>query len=773
MARRQEGRGTAPAWRRRPVRWAGALAAAAAVVALGSGLAPAAGAAGGPAGGDALSIARIYSDPRLEGVPPRAVAWSRAAARVAYLWSEEGKQARDLWVHDAAAGRTRRLTDIRALAPAEASRDEATAERRETMRLVDEGVDAFLWAPDGRTILFTFQEDLFLVEAEGGEPRRLTRTAAPEFDPQFSPDGTRVAFVRGNDLWVMGLDGGPTIQATTDGSETLLNGLSDYISLEELGRLSAYRWSADGRHLVYIQADTGPVRQLEIPDYLTRYVTHRLQRRPPAGEANSRSRVGVVPSHGGETRWVGLREGVEDFYIPKLERVGDTVAVFQEDRSLHTAWLYFVDPTAASARLVLEEKDDTWINLDKIVVHRDEAAGSLLYGSERGGWGHLYALDDRTGSLTPITSGAWEVTALDRVVAGRVFFTASADGPAERHLYRAAVSGGVTSAPERLTTAPGWHDGKVSHDGAWYAEIFSDVDRPPDLYVGRVGSKNPPAPITRSPAKEFASLRLPTVEFITLKSRADGAAVPASLIRPAADGPKEKLSRGGAHPALVRVHGAGYAQSVKRAWGGSSHLLHTLLAREGYYILDVDYRGSSGYGRKWRTDVYLHLGGLDLEDSVSAAEYLRTLPDVDPKRVAIWGWSYGGFLTNMALLAAPDAFNAGVAVASVNDWAAYDTEYTEERLGTPQVNPDAYRKSSPLTYASGLKNPLLMIHGLKDDNVHAQDTLRMVDALVKEGKDFDLMIYPEGKHGISRDASRVHLFRKMFAFLAAKMPPRR
>jgi dipeptidyl-peptidase-4 len=741
------------------------------VAAGGSALAAAAAAAAPaqPTAASALSLERVFSDPRLEGVPPSAPAWSPQGARLAYLWSDAGRRASDLWLYDpAAAAPPRKLTDIQILATPTGAVDEATAQRREARRLVDEGVDSFVWSPDGRSILFTLQEDLFLVSVDGGSPRRLTRTASPEFDPQFSPDGARIAFVRDSNLWTIQIADGSTTQVTTDGSETLLNGLSDYISLEELSRLSAYEWSADGKRLIYLQADTSPVRVLEIPDYLGKYVTHHDQRRPPAGEANSITRVGVVGADGGETRWVPLKEGVSDFYVPKLKRLGDRVALLQEDRGLKKAWLFFIDPATATARQVLEEKDDAWINLDKIFLGIDEPSGLLVYGSERGGFGHLYGLDGATGNLTPLTSGSWEVAALDRVAGGKIYFTANADGPAERHFYRAPLGGG---APEKLTAPAGWHEGKVSADGAWMADVFSDVDRPNDLYVSRTGSKDAPQRLTSSPSKEFASLPFPKIEFLTIKSRADGQPIAVTLMHPASDAPKDKLSRGGKHPAIVRVHGAGYTQSIKRAWGGYSFLIHTLLARQGYYVLDVDYRGSSGYGRKWRTDVYLALGGLDLQDSITGAEYLRSLPGVDPKRVAIWGWSYGGFLTNMAMLATPGAFDAGVAVAPVNDWAGYDTEYTEERLGTPQAQPEAYKKSSPITYADGLKGPLLMIHGLRDDNVHAQDTVRLVDALVKAGKDFDLMVYPEGKHGITRDASRIHLFKKMFVFLDEKMAP--
>ncbi len=718
---------------------------------------------------DGLTLERIFSDPRLDGVTPRNPEWSPTEPVLAFLWSKEGRRQRDLWIHVAPSGEGRRLTDVASQRGGPRPQDEATAERHETMRLVDEGVDAFEWAPDGKSILFTLDGDIFQVNVDGGDPRPLTRTAAPEFDPQFSPYGSRIAFVRENDLWVMNLNGGGTVQVTTDGSETLLNGLSDYISLEELGRFSAYRWSADGRYLVYVQADTSPIRQLEIPDYLTPHVSHRLQRRPPAGEANARTRVGVVASSGGPTRWLELRKNVEDFYVPKLERVADKIALLQQERSLERAWLFLVDPEKASAREILEERDEAWINLDRAWLYQIETCPALLYGSERTGWGHLYRVDTDTGELHTVTSGEWEVTDLDRVVDCRVYFTATAHGCVQRHLYRVSVSGGE---PERLTSRVGWNEAKISHDGTWMAVLYSNTTTPFDLYVGRVGSSEEPERITWSPAEDFKKLRLPEPEFIRLRSRVDGAKIPAMLYRPEEKAPQKNLSRGDRHPAIVHVHGGGYAQSYAKKWGGTTYLIHTLFTRQGYYVLDVDYRGSSGHGRQARTGVHLHLGGLDLEDTLAGADYLRGLADVDPNRVGIWGWSYGGFLTNMAMLARPEVFDAGVAVAPVNDWAAYDTHYTEERLGRPQDQPEAYMKSSPITYAEGLKRPLLMIHGLQDDNVHAQDTMRLVDALVRAGKDFEMMVYPEAKHGIRRDASRIHLYRKIFDFFAEKMPPR-
>jgi dipeptidyl-peptidase-4 len=717
---------------------------------------------------DGLSLERIYADPRLDGVPPREPSWSPVEPLLAYLWSDLGLKQRDLWIHDPRTGVTKKIADSAALAASSAPMDEATAERRQTMRLDDAGVDAYQWSPDGKRIQFSLAGDIYLVEASGGEPRQLTTTPEPEFDPQFSPDGRKIAFVRENDLWVMEIMNKAQVRVTSGGSETMLNGLSDYIALEELDRKSAYRWSADGMRLIFIQSDTSPVRQLEIPDFLGRYVTHRLQRRPPAGETNARTRVGVASASGGQTRWIQLRKGLKDFYIPKLESAGDYIILMQQGRDLRRAWLNLAQPAKFVAPFLLQESDAAWINLDRSFIGWDEADKQLIWGSERSGFGHLYKVDLASGRFRPITTGEWEVTDLDQIRDGKAFFTATREGPAERHFYSVPLEGGDST---KLTTMPGWNVSTMSSDGEWLAILYSNITSPTDLFVSRIGSGETPGRITRSPAPDFAKLDLPEPEFISMSSRLDGASISGMLFRPSTKAPKGILSAGGKHPAIVRIHGAGYSQSNRKAWGGTTYLFHVLMARQGYYVLDVEYRGSRGYGRKWRTDVYLNMGGPDLQDSITGADYLRALPDVDSNRVGIWGWSYGGYVTNMAMLAEPDSFNAGVAVAPVNVLANYDTHWTEERMGRPQDHEDAYRKGSPLTYVKGLKNPLLMIHGLRDDNVHAQDTMLLADALIKAGKDFDMMLYPEGKHGIRSDASRIHLFKKIRKFFAEKMPP--
>ncbi len=700
-----------------------------------------------------LDLERLYRDPRPFGIPPRLVRWAPAGTvRLAFLWNDRGVKARDLWTWAPGEAAPRLVVDHRRLA-AGPVHDEAVEELRETARLDDRGIDGYAWSPDGTRLLLSYGGDLFVVDPEGRHLHRLTRTAAPEIDPQWFPDGRRVGFVRDNDLWVLGVDDGSLVQLTSDGGETLLNGRPDYIALEELGFRSAWAPSPGGKLVAFVRYDTSPVELLSICDAVGERVRCRHQRRPPAGTANSRLRVGIVPATGGPVTWADLA-AFDDFYVTHLRWLAPgRLLVGIEPRDLHSLHLLEVHPDGSTRELHVE-RDEAWINLARSFL-ATTPGGRVLLGSERTGAAQLWLLDPAGGGMLQVTRGNREVTSLQGVVGDHVVFLGHLDSPHEQHLYRVPLRGG---APERLTPQPGWHEARLSPDGRWVASVRSDWTLPPDLWVGPPGTgERGWVRLTRSPPPDFDPAELVAPRIVHVRGR-DGVPVPALLWEPPGPPPR------GGRAAIVHVHGGGYAQAVRRAFLWSTPL-HTLMVREGWAVLSIDYRGSEGYGRSWRTAVHLDLGGPDLADTVAAADWLAAhVPGVDRRRIGLWGWSYGGFLAALAAGKAPGAFAAHVAVAPVTEWEHYDTHYTEERLGLPAEHPDAYRRADPLTYAARVNAPLLLIHGLRDDNVHCQDTFRLADALVRAGRPFDMMIYPTGKHGIRRDASRVHLFRKMFAF---------
>ncbi|MFQ5869056.1 MAG: alpha/beta hydrolase family protein, partial [Candidatus Zixiibacteriota bacterium] len=317
---------------------------------------------------------------------------------------------------------------------------------------------------------------------------------------------------------------------------------------------------------------------------------------------------------------------------------------------------------------------------------------------------------------------------------------------------------------ESLTLEGGWYSppkrhgqNLVSPDGKRAVLYYTDNVTPWDYCVVDLRKRGKVSRMTNSVLPEFSEYELSMPEFLTFTSNVDSETVHALVWKPKDFDPSKR------YPLIVHIHGAGYAQAVCNYWSRSG-LFHQVLAQEGFVVVTVDYRGSSGYGRKFRTDVYRHLGNLDLEDAVSAVEYLNGLGYIDSSRVGIWGWSYGGFLTNMAMFKRPDIFKVGCSVAAVNDWENYNLWYTTERFNFPEEDSIAYKRSSPIHFAEGLKGKLLLIHGMADSNVHFQDTVQLIFKLVKNSKNFDVMIYPREEHGFSRDESYVHLFTKILEY---------
>jgi len=361
-----------------------------------------------------------------------------------------------------------------------------------------------------------------------------------------------------------------------------------------------------------------------------------------------------------------------------------------------------------------------------------------------------------------LTRGAFEVRAEffsfdPQWIGDSIYYPSTEVNTAERHLFRIRPDG---SGKLKLSSREGINTGLVSEDGRHIAWLLADLRHPLDLYVD--GQR-----VTVSPQPGFETYAWPDTRFVRFPSRFDRKMVAAKILVP----PGYRLEEKSAvrRPAVLFIHGSGYATSVLKQWGSYNEMrfaFNCYLAHQGYVVLDLDYRGSSGYGRDWRTDVYLHLGGPDLGDVLGGVDYLRELGNVDMQRVGIWGVSYGGFMTNMAMFQAPDTFRAGVSWAAVNDWENYNAYYTTERLNTPASNPEAYRRSSPIHFSSLLRNPLLIVHGMIDNNVLFQDAVQLTEKLIHEGKNFEHIYYPEENHGFVRDETLADAYRRTAGWFA-------
>jgi len=611
----------------------------------------------------------------------------------------------------------------------------------------------FQFSPDGKSLLLKSQGDLFLLDLATKRLRRLTRTPAEEELASFSPDSRRVAFVRENDLYLLDLDSGAESRLTEDGSDTHLSGKLDWVYTEELYNRSSqgYAWSPDSRFLLYLTFDLKRVPAYPLVDLATTHPSVTWLRYPKAGDPNAT--VCVVGQQAGDKdsapwRFQVCPTGPRREYVARFGWLPDTRGfwVLFLDRAQRQAELVTFGLDGKPKQVVLQEQDDAWINVEDDILWT--RSGSLLFGSERSGFRHLYRLDPPFVKPVQLTSGDWEVTEVMGLSADErfVYFVATEASPLERQLYRVPVAGGKV---ERLTQGPGTHSLRAAAGCRAFLDLYSTATQLPEPRLLRHDGKLLSVLAYEKPPR-LENYLLGQVEFFTLKGPS-GDTLYASLLKPA-DFDLTKR-----YPVVVYVYGGPHAQVVRNGWGGRTALFHHFLASEGFLVFSLDNRGSAARGRAFERALLHRFGERELEDQLAGVQWLAQQPFVDSTRIGIWGWSYGGFLTLYALTHS-QAFAAGAAVAPVTDWRLYDTIYTERYLKLPNDNPQGYEASSPISAAANLSGALLLAHGTGDDNVHWQNTLNFVGALTKAQKPYTLLLYPNKDHGIPGREERLHLF---------------
>jgi dipeptidyl-peptidase-4 len=666
-------------------------------------------------------------------------AYHAPAQMGAPVWSPDGKQFaytedEKVWVYDAGARTRRELIALATLEAAATKMPEQAGFAWQNRRVEERTVQ---WLPSGRELLIAAGGDLFRVPIDGGNWTNLTATAEAERDPKVSPDGRRVSFRRGHNLYTMELASRRVTRVTTDGSVTRLNAELDWVYPEELDLGTAHWWSPDSQSIAYLQFDTSREPFYPQVDLAAPQAVFEPQRYPRAGDPNAEVRLGVVPAKGGRTRWMNL--GPRDALLARCVWLPDSsgIAVERLNRVQNRLDLLIADRRTGAAHTVLTETDPYWINLRDGLTFL-KGGSEFLWPSERDGFNHLYRYSIDGRQLAQITRGDWEVTELAGVDGeGRVYYVSSEESPLERHLYRVNADGG---GKLRLSAGAGTHSIAMSPTAAAYVDTFSSLSEPPRKTLhGADGSEwavlGEP---DRAPIEEYEVL---PAEIVPVRA-SDGAVLYARLIRPAGLAPGRKA------PAVVEVYGGPGAQTVTNRWYGAL-TFEQALAQRGFAVWMLDGRGSAGRGHKWETAVFRNFGARELEDQKEGVLHLLSLGFVDSRRIGIEGWSYGGFMTLYALLHAPEVFASGVAGAPVTDWRNYDSIYTERYLGLPAENAEAYEKASPVHAAANLKGRLLIVHNLEDDNVLFANTVQMAAALERAAKPFELMVYPEKTHGVA------------------------
>ena len=706
----------------------------------------------------ALTLERVFASPSLSGPVPREPQLSPDGRLVTLLRNRPDDSDRyDLWAVDAATGQSRMLVDSARFGGGQIS--EAERMRRERNRVGGtRGIVEYHWAPDGRSILVPLDGDLFLAGLNGNV-RRLTETPGTELDAQVSKTGRFISFVRDQNLYVVDSQGGAERRLSEDGGGTVTWGTAEFVAQEEMDRHTGHWWSPGDRYVAVQRTDEAQVHEVTrtaIGAEGTRVFT---QRYPAAGTPNAVVDLYVMRPDGSGRVKVDLGDN-PDIYLARVDWSADGATLFvqRESRDQKRLDLLRVDPATGRSTPVLSETSRTWINLHD--NFRPLTDGSMIWSSERSGFQHLYR--SRNGRLTQLTRGDWVVKEVKGVDERnhRVYFLGNADGPLEQHLYWIDYER-PAARPTRVTEAGWWND-KVSMDeGATRALIFRDnPTQPTQVYLadtnGRrlawvsensIAAGHPFAPYA-------ANLAQPT--FGTLRAE-DGSTLNYKIITPPNMDPARR------YPVLVQVYnGPGAGRQVARRWTSG---LHQYLASRGWIVFSVDGRGSPDRGRAWEDQIYHAMGTVEVRDQLAGLEWLKRQPFVDPNRVAVFGWSYGGYMVTKLLEAAPGAYAAGVAGAPVTRWELYDTHYTERYLGTPQGDPQSYASSDSAQGASRIRDPLLLIHGMADDNVVFENSTTLMSALQQAGTPFDLMVYPGATHSVSGEARQVHLWRTITRFL--------
>jgi dipeptidyl aminopeptidase/acylaminoacyl peptidase len=738
-----------------------------------------------------FSIRNIMRGPELYGRTPTNVRWSADSRWIYFQWNAAGTDWREplrpYRVRAEAGAQPERLTNAQA--------DSAAAYVAGGKR-----------SPDGRSRVVEANGDIYLVSLRDGSARRLTQTVAAESHPDYSSDGRTVYFVRENNAYALSLADGSTRQLTdirtgpapVDSAKAagqrgrleqqqrdLFDAVRDRAALDSAARAERKAREAAGLQTIYLAATervtgidvapngraalvvigqpaTAAQRQAEVPQFVTAsgYVEN-LKARTKVGDATNKQRV----------LWVSLPSGkatpLKVFGADSSVTGNVAVAGWNDDGSRAAL---FVFPANRKSRLLTLVRSDT-AAFTAVETLRDSAwvggpcsscAGwydngqRLWYVSEATGYAQLYSAAATGGDVQPLTQGKWEVLDVELSPDEREFFlTTNEPSPFEQQQYRMPVRGGTRT---RVTTASGGHAVVVSPDGRSLADLYSFVNRPPDLYLAANRAGAEPARLTTSPSAEF--LRFPwRAPAIVQIPASDGLSVPAHIYMPADMGAQPNGA------AVIFVHGAGYLHNVGNFWSQypREYMFNQFLAKHGYVVLDLDYRASAGYGRDWRTAIYRWMGGRDLQDQVDASKWLASNHGIPGSRVGIYGGSYGGFITLMALFTAQDRFGAGAALRSVTDWAHYNESYTSAILNRPQDDTLAYRRSSPIYFAEGLRSPLLMAHGMVDVNVNYQDIVRLEQRLIELGKtDWTLASYPVEDHAFVRPSSWTDEYTRIF-----------
>jgi dipeptidyl-peptidase-4 len=576
----------------------------------------------------------------------------------------------------------------------------------------------------------------------------------------FSPDGKRLAFVYKNNLYMHDLATGKETAITSDGkTNEVINGATDWVYEEEFSFAPAFFWSPDSRRIAFYKFNESRVKQFTMPIYGSLYPELYEFKYPKAGEENAIVNIFMYDTETAKT--VQAETGSEtDQYIPRITWAHNPIelGIMRMNRLQNKLDVLLADPETGKTRTLLTEKTDTYIEVTDDKWQFLNSTGELIWMSEETGYNHVYRYDRQGKLVNAVTHGSFDVSGIVSIDEENelLYYMSTEVSPLERHLYSVQLDG---KKKKQLTDEPGKHEVEFSTANSYFVDSYSTATHPGKTVLSNSKGKPVRQLIdNENLAKKLDKLAMKAPEFFSFRTAHDVELNGWMIKPPDFDENKE-------YPVLMYVYGGPGSQTVSNEWGYFNYMWYQMLAQQGYIIVSVDNRGTGGRGRDFRAVTYADLGKYETIDQIDAARYLGELDYVDEDRIGIWGWSYGGYMTSLCLTKGEGVFKMGIAVAPVTNWRFYDTIYTERYLKRPQENAAGYDDNSPINFADKLQGSYLVVHGGADDNVHLQNTMEWVNALVRANKQFDMFIYPNKNHSIAGGVTRYHLYKKMTDFI--------
>ncbi|PHR66457.1 MAG: S9 family peptidase [Idiomarina sp.] len=724
-----------------------------------------------------LSIERIFSAPNLSTQAPQQIQFAPSGLQISYLaGSAENPSVQDLWLYDVRENKHRIIVKAADLLDPNQRLSAEEKARRERLRIQASGIVDYQWSPDGDALLFPLNGELYLFNLENRKVNRLTPSNTFATDPRFSPQGNFISFVHDYNFFIIERASGETYQLTQRQSETEQFATAEFVAQEEMKRMTGYWWSPNEQQIALTRIDLSPVEIQQRVDVYAERTELVEQHYPAAGTNNVTIDLGWLnvnealpksddeesPTEPVSIRWIDLTDQHDEpGYLARVKWLPNSQSFSYQwqNRSQNKLTLFLHSLNEKSPKPILEETSATWVNLHDDLYFLSDSR-YFIWASERSGFKHLYLYRTDGSLIRQLTSGDWMVDNLSHVdeITGVVYFTGRKQTPLERHLYRANLNNSSPGQPSQLSSRAGMHEVVFAADGRSYIDYFSSSRQPPQvslhgptgeritwLHENRLDQNHPLSPY-------LATWSYP--EFGHLEAE-DGQRLYYQINKPA------QVADNQNHPAIVMVYGGPRAQRVTNSWGD---YFTQYLVQQGYVVFKLDNRGSGNRGRQFESGIYRQLSELEVADQKVGAQWLAKQPYVNSNRIGVFGHSYGGYMALHLIMRAPELFSAAVAGAPVTDWALYDTHYTERYMGTPQDNPEGYEQANVLTYADSLNKPLMIYHGMADDNVLFTHTAMLAHRLQQSMIPFEMMAYPGKAHGIRGREASIHRYQLITEF---------